>query len=541
MDAERAIQAGHPGGRVHGLRAASGAIRRGLAPTTCFHIGWRWTAGGCTSIVVEPDATATRIASAAGRGLRGRCRAPRRGRLRGCPETPASTNSCLHRHLAELREPEIFGEAAALKVVEKHPLAIRNMLPQLQREVRIQGAIQHPRVLRLLSCVEDEHYVYMLLEYCAGGSLRNLSTRLPGARFPEVLASKYFAQILQGVDFLHSCGCIHRDLKPDNILLNHADEVRICDFGWSAEVRAERALRTTCGTPSYWAPEIFEGQPQSAPVDLWALGNLVYELLVGHPPFWGNSEELRAKVLSVDLRFPPGLLSREAINVMYCLLQRDPWSRVPAGRLLAEHPWVHAGVLASPPLGPLAAAPGSGSWSQPPVQVATPIDPVSEPELPQAAAAVWTWPPFRADDGVEVVFLSVPSPLPLAMPLSEVPSAPAWSCPADPTVAVPPVPTMARPAWPAGSDATSTVLPAEVVPPSADGEIASKATHGSGACDGDIATAAAGDDVSIADVDADASDAVAANGIVAADVEATGTGVVEGMDESARDQMQEEA
>ncbi|CAK0788101.1 unnamed protein product [Prorocentrum cordatum] len=72
-------------------------------------------------------------------------------------------------------------------------------------------------------------------------------------------------------------------------------EVRICDFGWSAEVLVEQALKTTCGTPNYWPPEIFEGLPQSYGSDIWSLGNLVYELLVGHAPFWGSQEEIRQK------------------------------------------------------------------------------------------------------------------------------------------------------------------------------------------------------------------------------------------------------
>merc|ERR1712014_246117 len=127
----------------------------------------------------------------------------------------------------------------------------------------------------------------MLLEFCAGGSLRSLCAQLPSQRIPETYAARYFKQIVSGVDFMHQNWIVHRDLKPDNIVLTHMDEVRICDFGWSAEVQIERALKTTCGTPTYWPPEIFEGLPQGAPVDLWALGNLVYELLVGHCPFWG--------------------------------------------------------------------------------------------------------------------------------------------------------------------------------------------------------------------------------------------------------------
>lgn len=238
------------------------------------------------------------------------------------------------------------GLPVALKVVEKYPLHIRNMLPQLQREVRIQGSLQHRHILRLLSCMEDEWYLYMLLEHCSGGSLRDLCARQPDCRIPEAKASWYFAQILQGVDFMHQNRCLHRDLKEENMLLTADDEVRICDFGWSAEVQLDKALRTTCGTPHYWPPEIFEGLPQDTPVDLWALGTLIYELLVGHAPFWGSVEEIRQKVLSVDIRYPPQLLSPEAVQLFHLLLRRDPHSRIPARQLLQENGWVQQGLEA---------------------------------------------------------------------------------------------------------------------------------------------------------------------------------------------------
>jgi len=261
----------------------------------------------------------------------------------GDPELLGEGAFAVVRRLRHRRTKEIV----ALKVVEKYPLHIRNMLPQLQREVRIQGNLRHRHILHLHSCLEDDSYVYMLLEHCAGGSLRKLCMSQPNHRLHEAVACRYFAQICQGVDYMHQHLCVHRDLKPENMLLAADDEVRICDFGWSAEVQMEQALRTTCGTPHCWPPELFEGESQDVGVDLWALGTMCYELVVGHAPFWGDMEELRRKVLAVDLRYPPNVLSKPAINLCHCLMQRDPRSRVSANRLLAEHPWVRQGLSAS--------------------------------------------------------------------------------------------------------------------------------------------------------------------------------------------------
>lgn len=236
---------------------------------------------------------------------------------------------------------EQSGELVALKIVEKQALIVRSMLPQLEREVRIQGALQHPNILRLLASFEDDHYVFMLLEYCGGGTLRSVCAQMDSQRLSELHAGRYIYQILHGVDYMHQCSCVHRDLKPDNVLLTlpHRD-VRICDFGWSAEVLVERALLTTCGTPNYWAPEQFYGHPQSFPTDIWALGNLIYEVLVGHPPFWGSQDEIRQKVLAVDVRFPPDLLSQSATHIIHCHLQLDPAARAPAAWTHAEHAWL---------------------------------------------------------------------------------------------------------------------------------------------------------------------------------------------------------
>eukprot|EP00931_Biecheleriopsis_adriatica_P094554 TRINITY_DN68193_c0_g1_i1.p1 TRINITY_DN68193_c0_g1~~TRINITY_DN68193_c0_g1_i1.p1 ORF type:complete len:453 (-),score=89.36 TRINITY_DN68193_c0_g1_i1:61-1419(-) len=233
------------------------------------------------------------------------------------------------------------GDVVALKIVEKQPLIIRDMLPQLTRELRIQGALQHRHILRLLSTFEDELYVYLLLEYCGGGTLRSLCEAEDSRRLSESVAAGHFFQILQGVAFMHQCGCVHRDLKPENILLTAPNcEVRICDFGWSAEVTVERALLTACGTPNYWAPEQFERSPQGFHTDIWALGNLLYEILVGHAPFWGSQAEIQQKVLAVDVRFPPGLLCQDAMHLIHCHLQLAPAARAPAAWTLSHHAWL---------------------------------------------------------------------------------------------------------------------------------------------------------------------------------------------------------
>mmetsp|Transcript_58251 Transcript_58251/g.107540 ORF Transcript_58251/g.107540 Transcript_58251/m.107540 type:complete len:704 (-) Transcript_58251:46-2157(-) len=231
------------------------------------------------------------------------------------------------------------GDLFALKIIEKHPLRIRNMMSQMQREVRIQKQLNHPNILKLVRAVEDQGYSYMLLEYCPKGQLRAHVGQQPEHRLTEDKAAHYFAQIVCGVEWMHRNSCVHRDLKLENMLLTENDVVKICDFGWSAEMEVENSLKTTCGTTAYWAPEIWQGQAQDESVDLWSLGCLLYEVLAGHPPFWGhNQEELKQKAVTSHFGCPPWF-SPEACDIVRKLLRPDPKERIRCADLL-RHEWL---------------------------------------------------------------------------------------------------------------------------------------------------------------------------------------------------------
>lgn len=262
------------------------------------------------------------------------------------------------------------GELFALKCVEKHPMRIRNLMHQMQREVRIQGHLAHPNILQLVKSFDDQRYLYMLLEYCAKGSLRVSIVEQPGARLHEYNAAFYFRQIVCGVEWMHTHSCVHRDLKVENMLLTEDDVVKICDFGWSAEVEIEQMLKTVCGTTAFWAPEIWENAPQDEGVDLWALGCLLYEMLAGHPPFWTQDQlELRSQVLAARFAVPPWF-SEDARSAVDALLQRVPEQRMRCADL-PGHAWLRGlhGVERPLPALPSGVQTAAESWQQPQVDV----------------------------------------------------------------------------------------------------------------------------------------------------------------------------
>jgi len=231
----------------------------------------------------------------------------------------------------------------ALKVVEKQPLLIRNMAAQVQREVRLQGSFKHPNVVRLHDFIEDATHIYMILELAGCGSLLGLMQRHHGGRLPEAPAGWLFQQVVEGVSYLHGQGCIHRDLKPDNILLGDGHVPKVCDFGWCADVSEGTPRRTMCGTMDYMAPEVINSEGHDLPVDLWSLGVMLYELMSGHTPFvcgisTGSNEEFFEKVQRVEYPFPPWF-SNEACHLVHCLLQRQPEHRWITSKVL-KHPWI---------------------------------------------------------------------------------------------------------------------------------------------------------------------------------------------------------
>ena len=123
-------------------------------------------------------------------------------------------------------------------------------------------------------------------------------------RFTEARAKMYTAEIVMGLDFLHRQNIMYRDLKPENILLEDSGHIRLTDFGLSKEFRGKQLANTFCGTPEYLAPEIIVGNGHGKEVDWWSLGILLYEMLIGIPPFYTeNVHKMYDLIQNAPLKF----------------------------------------------------------------------------------------------------------------------------------------------------------------------------------------------------------------------------------------------
>jgi len=229
------------------------------------------------------------------------------------------------------------GTLVALKVLHKKDLEEHNLVDQLKREVEIQSHLRHPNILRMYGYFHDGERVYLVLEYAARGELFK-ELRLKGGIFPDRVAAAYARDVASALAYLHTKSVIHRDLKPENLLLDECGGVKLADFGWAVQTVPFERRQTFCGTLDYLPPEMIEQIPHNELLDVWSLGVLIYEFLVGHPPFVAEGSETVRKIVDGDLKFPE-TINQDARELIESLLQKDPQKRVSVGMIL-NHPWI---------------------------------------------------------------------------------------------------------------------------------------------------------------------------------------------------------
>ncbi|MCQ2821145.1 MAG: protein kinase [archaeon] len=239
-------------------------------------------------------------------------------------------------------------EIVAVKKLNKADITKRNQIRQTKGEQDFLSKIKSPWVVELKYSFQQGESLYLIMDYLGGGDLMQLF--LNHNLFTEQEAKFYIAELLLAIEDLHNSNCIHRDIKPDNILINKNGHIKLTDFGLSQipehyfkediklvknstknEKRGHKRMQSCVGTVYYVAPEVIAKKKYGKAIDLWSIGAILYEMLIGYIPFYDTENNLIfKKIIEHDkyLVFPPEVpISNEAKSLIKGLLS-EPEQRL---------------------------------------------------------------------------------------------------------------------------------------------------------------------------------------------------------------------
>ncbi|PNY08701.1 serine/threonine kinase family protein [Trifolium pratense] len=233
---------------------------------------------------------------------------------------------------------KVHGTEVAIKEIATLKLN-KKLQESLMSEIFILKRINHPNIISLHDIIQAPGKIHLVLEYCKGGDLSLYIQR--HGRVPEATAKHFMLQLgglrvtAAGLQVLRDNNLIHRDLKPQNLLLSRNDEkavLKIADFGFARSLQPRNLAETLCGSPLYMAPEIMQLQKYDAKADLWSVGAILYQFVTGKTPFTGNNQiQLLQNIMkSTELQFPSDSqsLSSECKDLCQKLLRRNPVERL---------------------------------------------------------------------------------------------------------------------------------------------------------------------------------------------------------------------
>lgn len=232
----------------------------------------------------------------------------------------------------------------AIKAISKQHVIRHRMESQIKKEISIMRDLDHPNIVKIFEVLMSTDYLYIVMEFVSGGELYTKITR--GGKLGDRECGKYVHQLCSALSYCHEKNVCHRDIKPQNILINEEDNVFLVDFGFaSIMMPAEessgtnmegcsrvKSMSTMCGTAAYMAPEILQRERYFGDkADIWSLGIVIYVLLVGLMPFTDGDSKTKYTI--------PKFVKPQASDFVSKMLIPEPEDRYSATRLLL-HPWL---------------------------------------------------------------------------------------------------------------------------------------------------------------------------------------------------------
>ncbi|XP_053946851.1 serine/threonine-protein kinase stk11 isoform X1 [Anastrepha ludens] len=248
----------------------------------------------------------------------------------------------------------------AVKILTKRKLRrIPNGEQNVQREIQLLRNLQHKNVVALLDvlCNEEKQKMYMIMEYCVGG-LQELVDSAPEKKLPLFQAHRYFCQLISGLEYLHGCRIIHKDIKPGNLLLSLEQILKISDFGVAEQLdlfAEDDTCTTGQGSPAFQPPEIANGHESFAgtKVDIWSCGVTLYNICTGQYPFEGdNIYRLFENIGRGQWEAPDWLykVDVQLAGLILGMLQADPAKRYSIQQIRCDPWFISAPEEKGPPI-----------------------------------------------------------------------------------------------------------------------------------------------------------------------------------------------
>uniref|UniRef100_A0A8C1SF59 cGMP-dependent protein kinase n=1 Tax=Cyprinus carpio TaxID=7962 RepID=A0A8C1SF59_CYPCA len=228
--------------------------------------------------------------------------------------------------LVQLKSEET--KTFAMKILKKRHIVDTRQQEHIRSEKQIMQEAHSDFIVRLYRTFKDSKYLYMLMEACLGGELWTI-LRDRGS-FEDSTTRFYTGCVVEAFAYLHSKGIIYRDLKPENLILDHRGYAKLVDFGFAKKIGFGKKTWTFCGTPEYVAPEIILNKGHDISADYWSLGILMYELLTGSPPFSGPDPMKTYNIIlrGIDMIEFPKKITKNAGNLIKKLCRDNPSERL---------------------------------------------------------------------------------------------------------------------------------------------------------------------------------------------------------------------
>ena len=245
------------------------------------------------------------------------------------------------------------GQAVALKFITTRGKSEKD-LKNLRQEMSILKTLNHENIILLIDAFETASDFVVVTEFAHGELFEVFQD---DRQLPESEVQLIAQQLVKALDYLHSNRVIHRDMKPQNILIGSNNVIKLCDFGFARAMSTKTTvLNSVKGTPLYMAPELVQEQPYTHTADLWSLGVILYELFVGTPPFYTNSLYSLINLIINDSVKYPDTMSPSFKSFLQGLLQKNPDKRLDWPHLL-NHPFVASSARQTP--SPVLSAPST--------------------------------------------------------------------------------------------------------------------------------------------------------------------------------------